>query len=397
MSVETAREPVGRVGEFEILKRLATSDLSTTYMARHAVTGELAAIKVAAQGVVQSPVLLKRFDHEYTLTRGLDYPNLVRALSRGYHGELPYIVLEYVDGPLLGDRIAKEGRLPADEAVEIITQVGQALHFAHRHRIIHRDVKPDNILLGADGIAKLADLGLAKDYELDVALTRPNSGLGTPNFMAPEQFRDASHADRRCDIYSLGATLYMAVMGELPFAARGIMSVLKKKFDGDLPRPRQLVPELSPHIEAAILRALSINPKARQASCSEFLDELHGRGALAPARSSASAKTIGVYEKRATARYASQQDGFCQTLQGKKAGCWEAVIRDVSADGMGLILGRRFEPRTVLVLELNPTADLPARRVLVRVVRAAPLPPGRWLLGCDFGVRLNEDEVNSLL
>src|SRR5262249_21557363 len=146
-----------------------------------------------------------------------------------YEGEVPYMVMEFVDGPSLGDRIEREGRLPEAEAVRVITQVAQALHHAHRQQVIHRDVKPDNILLAADGRAKLTDLGLAKDCEAGPALTRASTGLGTPNFMAPEQFRDAKNADPRCDIYSLGATLYMAITGELPFRARGPLNVWTKK------------------------------------------------------------------------------------------------------------------------------------------------------------------------
>src|SRR5262249_20076947 len=160
--------------------------------------------------------LRKRFEQEYHVASSLDHPNLVRALELGDHDGAPFIVMELVDGPSLGDQIERDGKLQEAHAVRIISQVAEALEAGHKQRIIHRDVKPDNILLASDGLAKLTDLGLCKDIEGGDGLTRTSSGLGTPNFMAPEQFSDAKHADARCDIYSLGATLYMAVTGQLP-------------------------------------------------------------------------------------------------------------------------------------------------------------------------------------
>jgi serine/threonine protein kinase len=407
MATKTPPQRLRAVGEYEILERLASSDSSTTFKARHADTGELVALKVATSLVMQNPVLLKRFEQEYTLLRGLDHPHLVHTLGRGYHGEIPYLLLEHVEGGSLGERIERQGKLAEAEAVRLITQVGEALHYAHQHRIIHRNVKPDNILLGDDSTAKLADLGLAKDCEVDAYLTRPSSTLGTPNFMAPEQFQDARSADRRCDLYSLAATLYMTLTGELPYRGRGLMSILKKKLDNDLAPPRKLVPEISPWVEAALLRALDVNAKVRHASCSEFLDEINGLSQLAQGQVTAQvsvsrdakqpASATGKSNRRAAKRFPSQMQGFCETVQGKKGGCWEVLIQDVSADGVGLVVSRRFEPRTVLLLELNPTAESPGRRLLVRVVRSTPLQRRRWLLGCDFGVRLNDEEVRSLL
>ena len=116
--------------------------------------------------------------------------------------------MEFVDGESLGQRIERDGRLPEDEALRLITQVCQGLYRAHKQGLVHRDVKPDNILLNREGQAKLTDLGLVKDAAEDNNLTKTGRGLGTPHFMAPEQFKSAKNADLRCDIYSVGATLY---------------------------------------------------------------------------------------------------------------------------------------------------------------------------------------------
>ena len=136
------------------------------------------------------------------------------------------------------------GRLSENEAVRIITQIAQALHYAHLKQVIHRDVKPDNILVLPDGRAKLTDFGLAKDYNNDQDLTRQASGLGTPNFMAPEQFADAKTVGPRSDVYSLAATLYSAVTGRLPFAAKTPFATLVKK-EQESPSVRLWVPGLS--------------------------------------------------------------------------------------------------------------------------------------------------------
>jgi eukaryotic-like serine/threonine-protein kinase len=401
MAQSTRQKAPRLIGNCEVLERLATTELATVYKGRDPETGELVAIKIATPAICGNPVLVKRFSQEFTMIKELKHPHLIRALRFGYHDDAPFMVLEYVDGMSLGDRIEQDKRLAEPEAVRIITQVGEALHYAHQQRVIHRDVKPDNILLTADGVAKLADLGLAKDCESDELLTRPSSGLGTPNFMAPEQFTDAKNADRRCDVYSLGATLYMAVTGVIPFRARGYLSVLKKKLDKEITPPRELAPELSARVEAAILRAVDINPRARQASCLQFIEDLTPRTAgkrstVVPVPGRTKHKSANDYERRATVRFPSKQGAAVHPLSGGKEE-WEATIRDISADGVGLVLPRRFEPRTVLSLDLAATDTEPARRLFVRIVRVTTLPSRRWLVGCIFANRLGEDEVQSLV
>jgi serine/threonine protein kinase len=160
--------------------------------------------------------------------------------------------------------------------------VAQGLHRAHKQGLIHRDVKPDNILVTPDGQAKLADLGLVKEVDADLNLTRTGRGLGTPHFMAPEQFRNAKNADIRCDIYSLGATLYQMVTGELPFKSNGPLDAWMKKMHNDLVAPRQLVPTLSERLDWAIRRAMSPQPEDRPMSCREFVEDLTGHSTRKP-------------------------------------------------------------------------------------------------------------------
>src|SRR5206468_6334379 len=143
-------------------------------------------------------------EQEFRAASRLDHPNVVRALDYSDNGSTPYLVMEFVEGESLGRKLERDGKMPEAEAIRIIAQVAQGLHRAHKQNLIHRDVKPDNILVMPDGTAKLADLGLVKTGDTDLNLTKTGRGLGTPHFMAPEQFRDAKGVDPRCDIYSLG-------------------------------------------------------------------------------------------------------------------------------------------------------------------------------------------------
>src|SRR5262249_41172348 len=139
----------------------------------------------------------------------------------------------------------------------LAVQVCQALHYAHENGVIHRDVKPDNVLVTPGGRAKLIDLGLVKVLKADQGLTRAGGGLGARHFMGPEQFRDAKGADVRCDVYGLGATLYLLVTGQLPFAQCSPVECWMKKVNNDLPAPRSLVPTLSGRTDRAIRLAMA--------------------------------------------------------------------------------------------------------------------------------------------
>jgi serine/threonine protein kinase len=264
------------VGNYELLEKIAEGGMGAIYKGRHRTTGQIVALKVMPPGMANNKVLLKRFEQEFRAASRLDHPNIVRALDYGDTGVSPYLVMEFVDGESLGAKLDREGRMSEQDAIRLIVQVAQGLHRAHKQGLIHRDVKPDNILVTNDGQAKLADLGLVKEVETDLNLTRTGRGLGTPHFMAPEQFRNAKNANIQCDIYSLGATLYMMVTNELPFRSNGPLDAWMKKIQNELTPPRQLVPTLTERIDWAIRRAMSAGPESRPASCREFVEDLVG-------------------------------------------------------------------------------------------------------------------------
>jgi serine/threonine protein kinase len=265
-----------KIGPYDVIELLAAGGTSFIYKGRQGISGEIVAIKVPKEQMAENSVSLKRFEQEFGVARLLEHRHLIRVLQFGYHEGKPYIVMEYIEGESLGDRIQREGALPEAEALRIIAEAASALEAAHKRKIIHRDVKPDNILLTPEGKAKLTDLGLAKDVEADRNWTQPLKGMGTPFFISPEQFNDAKHADVRSDVYALAATLYMAVTGKPPFLARGNLTIWKKKLSNDLVPPRQLAPDLSERVEKALCRALSADPDARPATCRQFIKELGG-------------------------------------------------------------------------------------------------------------------------
>jgi eukaryotic-like serine/threonine-protein kinase len=276
MAVANLSECMQTIGNYDLLAKLAEGGMGTVYRGRNRSTGEIVAVKVVPPHLLSNPVVVKRFEQEYNVARSIDHPNIVKALDFGREGDVRYLVMEFVDGESLGQKIERDGRMSEEEAIRITSQVALGLQAAHALGVIHRDVKPDNVLVTADGQAKLTDLGLVKELEADLNLTRTGRGLGTPHFMAPEQFRNAKKADIRCDIYSLGATLYMMVTGELPFKSNGPLDAWMKKINNEIDAPRKLTPSLSERVDWAIRRAMSPDPVHRPECCREFIEDLSG-------------------------------------------------------------------------------------------------------------------------
>jgi serine/threonine protein kinase len=279
MESEPANGPLLKpVGNYELIAKIAEGGMGWVYKGKHRDTGQIVAIKIIPSTMTKNEMLLKRFQNEWQAASSIDHPNIVRALDYCGTGETPFLVMEFVDGESLGQMLDRVQKLPEHDAIRLIAQAAQGLHRAHKMGLIHRDVKPDNIMVTHDGIAKLTDLGLVKDTEAEMNLTRTGRGLGTPHFMAPEQFRNAKNADARCDIYSLGATLYMMVTGELPFGkTSGPLDAWMKKTRNELPAPRKLVPELSERVDWAIRRSMSSDPALRPSTCREFVEDLTGQ------------------------------------------------------------------------------------------------------------------------
>jgi serine/threonine protein kinase len=276
MPLNAHAPPLQEIGDYEIVAKIAEGGMGTVYKARRKTDGLIVAIKIIPATAAKNAVLLQRFKREFEVARQLDHKNIVKAIEYCGNVATPFLVMEYVEGESLGQKIERDGKLSEAESIKIMADVCQGLHRAHKQNMIHRDVKPDNVLIAPDGVAKLTDLGLVKDVEGELNLTRTGRGLGTPHFMAPEQFRNAKSADIRCDVYSLGATLYMMVTGKMPFDGCGPLDAWMKKSNSEFPAPKELEPSVSDRLDWAIRRAMSADPDLRPASCREFFEDITG-------------------------------------------------------------------------------------------------------------------------
>jgi serine/threonine protein kinase len=409
MAAKLLKSPMVNVPNYEILEGIAEGGAGAVYKGRSLLTGQTVAIKVIKESIGDNPEMLSRFQQEFRTVTKLLHPNIVQAVDFYQDGTIACLIMDFVEGPDLLGYVRSRGALPEEEAICIIRQVGQALHYAHSHNIIHRDVKPQNILLKTTGQVKLTDFGLVKDLVGDLKLTCTMSLLGTPHFMAPEQYADARQVDVRSDVYSLAATLYFAVTAALPFRAKSAMATLAKQAKNDLIPPRKLVPALSEHVQQAILRAMSPDPAVRPASMLEFMASLRprGPGKLDPieeyatqVRHDAADAASSQEERRSATRYGHTMGTACAIRnslhdQGEKADSWPTTMKNVSRKGIALLLGRRVEPGTLLVVSLPPSDARPACLVEVRVVRVQSQRFGHWEVGCVFTSQLDDQDFQS--
>ncbi len=389
---------------YQLLEKIGEGGMGTVYKARDQRAGELVAVKLIYPSDHGASTAVQRFEQEFRAALQLDHPNIVKVRDFGCTKNAHFMVMELVDGVSLAKHIAERGRLPEPEAVGLIVQAATALHYVHQKKLVHRDVKPDNLLLTKQGKVKLTDLGLVKVLDEQANLTRPNSGLGTPNYTAPEQFNDAKNADARCDIYSLGATLYTAVTGEVPFGAATPLNVLKKKLSCDLAPARSLVPGRSERLCAAITRAMNLDPRRRHPSCAEFIADLTGKKSsqtvqVCRVEDPPASQTIPYpgKERRRHVRHASRQEGQCLPFAADKQEQWDARVNDVSETGVSLTINRRFEIGTLLMLWLPGASGAGAGKFVVRVMRRQGCPARKWRHGCHFLHPISEEELQALV
>jgi serine/threonine-protein kinase len=235
-----------KIPGYQLLQKLGQGSMGTVFKARQLSMNRLTAVKVLQPRLATKPDFLQRFTREAHLAARLSHNNVVQAIDVGSAGKLHYFVMEYVEGTTI-DQELKAGKIyDEQEAVQIILQIAQALQHAHRRELIHRDIKPANIILTTEGVAKLADLGMAREID-DHALAEAERGttLGTPFYIAPEQIGGNEPVDSRADIYSLGATVYHMVTGQPPFPGNHIKDVLKSHLHKELTPPDHLNTKLS--------------------------------------------------------------------------------------------------------------------------------------------------------
>src|SRR5262245_49454409 len=217
----------GEIHGYRLLEVVGRGAMGTVYRAQHLGLNREVAIKILRPDLAGDRTQIERLKAEAAMLASLDHENIVRALDAGESNGFPYVVMEYVEGESLRDRLRREGPLPEAEALRIARALADALERARRMGVVHRDVKPGNVLLTRAGSPKLMDLGLAKG-PIDLGLTQHGATVGTPQYIAPEQALDPKKADTRSDIYSLGATLYAMLTGEPPFDGKTLAEILTK-------------------------------------------------------------------------------------------------------------------------------------------------------------------------
>ncbi len=264
------------LGEYRFLRRLGEGGMGTVYLGWKEGQDGQVAVKVLDDQLASSQSYIDRFRREAKSGKLLNHPNIVRALDYGQDEKTGkhYLVLEFVDGASASALLDRLGRLSVGDAVHIALDVARALEHAHSRNLIHRDIKPDNILVTRSGVAKLADLGLAKRTDETSHLTSTRQGFGTTAYMPYEQAVAARSADNRSDIYALGATLYHLVVGAAPFPGDNHLDVVEKKRLGDFPTASSIQPEVPAALDAILARMMARMPRDRYQTASELIVDL---------------------------------------------------------------------------------------------------------------------------
>lgn len=272
--MHAATVPPQCFGPFAVVETIGQGAHATIYKVRHKDTGALAAVKVGPHFLWLEPGAMERFRQEFKAIAPLSHPSVVRALGLGEKDGNPYLVLEYVPGQSLDELLRQKGALPVDQTIAVFRQIADGLRYLHANHIVHRDIKPSNILIATYDQAKLADFGLLKNLKSGSRLTQSRKGMGTLGYGAPEQFEDAKRVDYRCDLFSLGATLYTALTGSAPFGSGHTMQIMRRKVMGQYAPLRLVLPAVDPIIDELVGRCLQPNPRDRPAGCDEFIAAL---------------------------------------------------------------------------------------------------------------------------
>lgn len=257
-------------GSYILEEPLGSGGMGEVYAARHVrLTKRRAAVKVLPSSLATEPEFLRRFEAEANAAASLDHPNVLGLWEYGEHEGMPFLVMPLIPGGSLKELLERRGPLTAPEAGRILTQIAAALDYAHGRGLLHRDVKPANILLTEEGRPVLADFGIAKVMEAtQTQITRAGTGIGTPEYMAPEQLE--GNAERRSDLYALGVVLYQMLTGKVPYSGSTPYAIAYQQLEAPLPSLRAANPRVPVAVERVLERALAKDPAQRYATGREF-------------------------------------------------------------------------------------------------------------------------------
>ncbi len=354
----TPEDPmIGReIAGYRVEGKLGAGGMGVVYKARQIALDRTVALKFLKADTDASPDFIERFKREAQAAARLNHTNVIQVYDAGHEGDTLFFSMEFVEGETLSAALERQDRISPAKALRIIREVAKALAYAHGHGVIHRDIKPDNILVTRDGSVKLADLGLAKvkdTQEAHKSLTISGEVMGTPYYMSPEQTRDTRSVDARSDIYSLGATFYRMVTGEPPFQGNSPFEVMANIQKGPVPNPADRFPDIPWVYAQLVMKMMATDPAARFQSAAEFLKDSEAveRGSTAfPTRAMPPAGGRPAGAPRTTLVAAS-------------------ILGGIALAAVGFIVGRVSSPKPPAIASGKPAAG-----TTTAPVPAAPTP-----------------------
>ena len=260
-------------GRYELIEKIGEGGMAVVYKAKCRLLNRYVAIKILRPEYTKDEQFIENFKRESQAAAGLSHPNIVSVYDVGKEGNIHFIVMELIEGKTLSELIEEKGRLDYKEAIDITRQVASALSLAHKNQIIHRDIKPHNILITNTGVAKLADFGIAKAVSASTIIGRSNRVMGSVHYFSPEQARGA-YVDERSDIYSLGIVMYEMLSGKVPFDGDNPISIALMHINDPMPSLSSVVPGIPPQLEKIVMKATDKYQSNRYKSADEMIEDL---------------------------------------------------------------------------------------------------------------------------
>lgn len=261
-------------GRYELLERIGEGGMSVVYKAKDKLLNRFVAIKILKPEFINDHKFIDSFRRESQAAASMTHPNIVNIYDVGKEGNIHYIVMELIEGTALSDCIKDEGPMPYTRVIAISKQIAAALAFAHKNHIIHRDVKPHNIMMTPNGTAKITDFGIAKAVNAATIVDNTDGIIGSVHYFSPEQAR-GGYVDEKSDIYSLGIVMYEMLTGNVPFDGDNPVNIALMHINGEMTRPSELVDGVPPALEHIILKCTDKYPVNRYASADELIEALN--------------------------------------------------------------------------------------------------------------------------
>ena len=283
-------------GRYELLEKIGDGGMAVVYKGKDKLLNRFIAVKILRPEFTKDATFVENFKRESQAAAGLSHPNIVGVYDVGREGNINYIVMELIEGDTLNKIIEKEAPMDYRKVIDISKQVASALRIAHKNKIIHRDVKPHNIMVTNDGVVKLADFGIARAVN-DATLSTGSKIVGSVHYFSPEQAR-GNYVDERSDIYSLGIVMYEMLTGKVPFDGDNPVTVALKHINEEITPPRELEPSIPPALERIVMKATSKFQTNRYANADELIQDLDNVSFVTQIAADSIFESTSVIEKR---------------------------------------------------------------------------------------------------